>query len=118
MITKYEREVVIAVESRDHFKNGVSPKDQMNKINNLIFLKMKKLFVTLLVGVIGFGFLSCKEKTCTCTTKIKLTDPNFVTNTDDIITEMEVMSKSQCQKFERVDTSFPHQIWTTTCQYH
>ena len=43
------------METRDHLLNGVSPKDQRSRGNNLNFYKMKKIFVMLLI-FIGLGF--------------------------------------------------------------
>ena len=78
---------------------------------------MKKLLlVVLLIVAIGFVFTSC-TKNCICTAKIELTDPDFVTSTDDVVTETQGITKSMCKKFEGVDTSLPSQIWTTTCKY-
>ena len=51
------------METRDHAKNGVSPKDQMSRENNLNFSNMKKIFVMLVVvvSVVAF-FSSCTDK--------------------------------------------------------
>jgi len=45
------------MESRDHFKNGVSPKDQMSRGNQFCVKQMKKIFL-ILVTIIGFGFVA------------------------------------------------------------
>ena len=51
------------METRDHAKNGVSPKDQMSRGNNLNFCKMKKTFV-ILIALLGFvvNSVSAKER--------------------------------------------------------
>ena len=50
-------EVNRVMETRDHLSNGVSPKNQMSRGNDLNFCKMKKVFL-ILVAVIGFHSLT------------------------------------------------------------
>ena len=54
------KEAVIAVETRDHLSNGVSPKDQMSRGNNL----RKVLYCLTVVVIATIALISCnKEET-------------------------------------------------------
>ena len=56
------KEAVIAVETRDHLSNGVSPKDHTSRRNNLNFSNMRKIVTMLVAIAMVFAFSSCQKE--------------------------------------------------------